>query len=213
MTGVLRDPATASPVEAPLDRTTGATRTFAWLLVISGGLGVLASFVITLDKFLLLQDPGFMPSCNLGPVLSCTEVMRSEQASVFGFPDPMLGLAAYAVVVAIGAGALAGARYRRWFWLGLQLGTLFGAGFCMWLMSQALYEIGALCLWCCLAWAATIVLFWYTTVHNLRHGIVPAPTSVVAGVVEFPWVVPAVWCGSVLLLIATRFWDHWQRLL
>ena len=45
---------------------------------------------------------------------------------------------------------------RRWFWLGLNAGTLLGAAFCMWLMTQALYEIGALCLWCCLAWAATI---------------------------------------------------------
>lgn len=36
--------------------------------------------------------------------------MKSEQATVFGFPNPMLGLVAYGVVVAIGAGLLAGAR-------------------------------------------------------------------------------------------------------
>ncbi|MFB7447493.1 vitamin K epoxide reductase family protein [Streptomyces sp. NPDC056194] len=213
MTSVLPDRVAASPAATPADRTAGATRGFAWLLVITGALGVLASFVITLDKYLLLENPAFAPSCNLSPVLSCTDVMRSEQASVFGFPNPMLGLAAYGVVVAIGAGSLAGARYHRWFWLGLQFGTLLGAGFCMWLMTQALYEIGALCLWCCLAWAATIVLFWYTTVHNLRHGVLRAPGYVVAGVAEFHWVVPVVWCGSVLLLIATRFWDYWQRLL
>lgn len=185
MTSVLPDDRVAtSPAAAPADRTAGATRGFAWLLVITGALGVLASFVITLDKYLLLENPAFAPSCNLGPVLSCTDVMRSEQASVFGFPHPMLGLAAYAVVVAIGAGSLAGARYHRRFWLGLQFGTLLGAGFCMWLTTQALYEIGALCLWCCLAWAATVVLFWYTTVHNLRHGVLRAPGYVVAGVAE-----------------------------
>ncbi|MBB4983857.1 MULTISPECIES: vitamin K epoxide reductase family protein [Streptomyces] len=214
MTSVLPDDrVAAAPAAAPADRTAGATRGFAWLLVITGALGVLASFVITLDEYLLLENPAFAPSCDLGPVLSCTEVMRGEQASVFGFPNPMLGLAAYAVVVAIGAGSLAGARHHRWFWLGLQFGTLLGAGFCMWLTTRALYEIGALCLWCCLAWAATIVLFWYTTVHNLRHGVLRAPGYVVAGAAEFPWVVPVVWCGSVLSLIATRFWDHWQRLL
>ncbi|WP_137990825.1 vitamin K epoxide reductase family protein [Streptomyces vilmorinianum] len=216
MTSLLSDPAhaPAAPTAPPAgDRTTGASRGFAWLLVITGALGVLASFVITLDKIRLLAEPDFVPSCNLSPVLSCTNVMRSEQASVFGFPNPVLGLVTYAVVVAIGAGVLAGARYRRWFWLGLNLGTLFGVGFCMWLMTQALYEIGALCLWCCLAWAATILMFWYTTAHNLEHGILRAPRAVVSGVAEFRWVVPAVWCASVLLLIATRWWPYWRSLL
>ncbi|MER5597316.1 vitamin K epoxide reductase family protein [Streptomyces sp. NPDC002265] len=192
---------------------TGASRALAWLLIVSGALGVLASFVITVDKFQLLQDPHFSPSCNLSPILSCSDVMKSAQASVFGFPNPLLGLLTYPVVVAVGFALLAGARFRRWFWLGLNVGTLFGAGFCMWLMTQALYEIGALCLWCCLAWAATIAMFWYTTAHNLRHGIVRAPREVVAGVLEFHWVVPVTWCLGIVMLIATRWWDHWQTLL
>ncbi|MER6098004.1 vitamin K epoxide reductase family protein [Streptomyces sp. NPDC001728] len=212
MNSVLHDRATSRET-LPADRRTGATCAFAWLLVITGGLGLLAAWVITLDKFLILQDPGFIPSCNLSPVISCGSVMRSEQAEVFGFPNPMLGLVAYGVVVAIGVGALAGARYRRWFWLGLNFGALLGAGFCMWLMSQALYEIGALCLWCCLAWAATIVMFWYTTVHNLKHGVLRAPRLLVAGAVEFHWAVPVVWCGSIVMLIATRFGDYWSSLL
>ncbi|MFI6356550.1 vitamin K epoxide reductase family protein [Streptomyces sp. NPDC050743] len=192
---------------------TGASRAFAWLLIVSGALGILASFVITLDKFQLLQDPHFSPSCNLSPVLSCTNVMRSTQASVFGFPNPMLGLLTYPVVVALGFALLAGARFRRWFWLGLNAGTLFGAGFCMWLMTQALYEIGALCLWCCLAWAATIAMFWYITAHNLRHGIIRAPRGVVAGALEFHWVVPVTWYLAIVMLIATRWWYYWQTLL
>ncbi|MFJ4906294.1 vitamin K epoxide reductase family protein [Streptomyces sp. NPDC093249] len=207
-------PASATDDEhLPSLRGTGATRAFAWLLVVTGALGLLASWVITLDKFLLLMDPGFVPSCDISPVISCGSVMSSEQASVFGFPNPMLGLVAYGIVVVIGAGVLSGARYGRWFWLGLQLGTLLGAGFCMWLMSQALYEIGALCLWCCLAWAATVVMFWYTTVHNLRHGVLRAPRPLVAAVMEFHWFVPVVWCGGVLMLIGTRFQDYWTTLL
>jgi uncharacterized membrane protein len=191
----------------------GASRAFARLLIVSGALGILASFVITLDKLQLLTDPNFSPSCNISPVLSCTNVMKSHQAAVFGFPNPLLGLLTYPVVVAVGCALLAGARFRRWFWLGLNAGTVFGAGFCMWLMTQALYEIGALCLWCCLAWATTIAMFWYTTVHNLRHGVVRAPRAVVAGVLEFHWVVPVTWYLSIVMLIATRFWDYWQTLL
>ncbi|TQJ92138.1 vitamin K epoxide reductase family protein [Streptomyces sp. SLBN-31] len=190
-----------------------ASRAFAWLLIVSGALGALASFVITVDKIRLLQDPLFSPSCNLSPVLSCGSVMKSAQASVFGFPNPVLGLLAYPVVVTVGVALLSGACFPRWFWLGLNAGTLLGAAFCMWLMTQALYEIGALCLWCCLAWAATIAMFWYTTAHNLRHGILNAPRAVVAGVLEFHWVVPLTWCLSIVMLIATRWWDYWQTLL
>ncbi|MFJ9119555.1 vitamin K epoxide reductase family protein [Streptomyces sp. NPDC102394] len=191
----------------------GASRAFAWLLIVSGALGSLASFVITIDKIRLLRDPLFSPSCDLSPVLSCGSVMKSAQASVFGFPNPVLGLLAYPAVVTVGVALLAGARFRRWFWLGLNAGTLLGAAFCMWLMTQALYEIGALCLWCCLAWAATVAMFWYTTAHNLRHGVIGAPRAVVAGVLEFHWVVPVTWCLSIVMLIATRWWDYWQSLL
>ncbi|MEV6329407.1 vitamin K epoxide reductase family protein [Streptomyces sp. NPDC051909] len=193
-------------------RTVGASRAFAWLLIVTGALGTLASFVITIDKFELLANPAFSPSCNLSPVVSCTNVMTSDQASVIGFPNPLLGLATYPVVAFIGIAVLAGAAFRRWFWLGLNLGTLLGAAFCMWLMTQALYEIGALCLWCSLAWAATIAMFWYTTVHNLRHGIVRAPRGLVAGALEFHWVVPVTWYLVVVLLIATRWWDYWRTL-
>ncbi|MGW1842912.1 vitamin K epoxide reductase family protein [Streptomyces sp. NPDC001966] len=192
---------------------TGARPGFGWLLVVTAALGLLGSFVITIDKFALLADPGFVPACSLSPVVSCTSVMRSEQASAFGFPNPLIGLVAFGTVLGTGAGLLAGARYRRWYWWGLNLGTLFGAGFCMWLMTQALFEIGALCLWCVLVWVATIFMFWHTTVHNLRHGVLPAPRALVAAVLEFPLVVPVTWCLAVVMLIAIRFWSYWQTFL
>ncbi|HET6355282.1 vitamin K epoxide reductase family protein, partial [Streptomyces sp.] len=147
----------------------GGSRAFSWLLVITGAAGLLASWVITIDKFKLLEDPGFTPGCSLNPVVSCGNIMKSEQASAFGFPNPMLGLVAYSMVIAIGVALLAGARYRRWYWLGLNAGCLFGVGFCTWLQYQSLYEINALCLWCSLAWIATIVMFCYVTLHNIEH--------------------------------------------
>ncbi|ARF78034.1 hypothetical protein GCM10010502_69850 [Kitasatospora aureofaciens] len=64
---------------------------------------------------------------------------------------------------------------RMWFWLGLQAGTLFGVGFVTWLTDQTLYEIGAVCPYCIVVWIATIPLFWYTTPHNVRHGVIPLP--------------------------------------
>ncbi|MER6203605.1 vitamin K epoxide reductase family protein [Streptomyces sp. NPDC001586] len=181
----------------------------AWLLALTGAAGLLASWVITLDKFLLLEDPDFKPACSLNPVVSCGSVMQSEQAAAFGFPNPMLGLAGYAVVVCVGAGLLAGARYRGWFWLGLNAGTVFGVGFCTWLMVQSLYEINALCLWCCLAWVATLLMFWAVTAHNVRTRVLPAPGPVRGFFTEFGWAPPALHIGVIGMLVLTRWWDFW----
>ncbi|MYV56341.1 vitamin K epoxide reductase family protein [Streptomyces sp. SID3212] len=187
----------------------GAGRAFAVMLVITGAMGLLAAWVITLDKFKLLEDPNFTPGCSLNPVVSCGNIMKSAQASAFGFPNPMLGLATYPVVMGIGLALLAGARYRRWFWLGLNAGTLFGVGFCTWLQYQSLYNINSLCLWCCLAWVGTIVMFWYVTSHNLRHGIIHAPAGLRSLLSEFTWVLPALHIGLIGVLILIRWWDFW----
>ena len=70
---------------------------------------------------------------------------------------------------------LAGARFPRWYWLTFNAGTLFGVGFCTWLQYQSLYHINSLCLWCCLAWVATIIMFWYVTSLNVRTGLLSRP--------------------------------------
>ncbi|ORT59877.1 vitamin K epoxide reductase family protein [Streptomyces sp. CB03238] len=189
--------------------TVGSSRAFAWMLVVTGAAGLLAAWVITLDKFKLLEDPNFTPGCSLNPIVSCGNIMKSEQASALGFPNPMLGLVTYGMVIAIGVALLAGARYRRWYWLGLNAGTLFGVGFCMWLMYQSLYTINALCLWCSLAWVATIVMFWYVTSHNVRNGLLPAPRPVRGFLDEFTWVLPVLHIGIIGMLILTRWWDFW----
>ncbi|AZM54530.1 hypothetical protein DMA15_19805 [Streptomyces sp. WAC 01529] len=197
----------AAPEDGP-HRPEGG-RWFGLLLVVTGAAGLLASWVITLDKFKLLQDPDFTPGCSLNPVVACGNIMESEQASAFGFPNPMLGLAAYAVVIGAGAGVLAGARFPRWYWLTFQAGTLFGVAFCTWLQFQSLYRVNSLCLWCCLAWIATTLMFWYVTSHNVRRGFLPAPREVRAFLGEFTWTLPALHIGVIGMLVLTRWWDFW----
>ncbi|MDX2702945.1 vitamin K epoxide reductase family protein [Streptomyces sp. PA03-6a] len=213
VTTVVDTARTDSGSEESTDGLVGAGRAFTWLLVVCGALGLLASWVITIDKFKLLEDPNFVPGCSLNPIISCGNIMKSEQAHAFGFPNPMIGMVAYPVVIALAVGMLAGARYRRWFWLGLQAGTLFGVGFVTWLQYQSLYNIGSLCLWCSLAWVVTIALFWYTLVHNLKHEIIPAPARVRDLVLEFHWVVPVLWYGAIAVAILTRWWTYWSTLI
>ncbi|MET9960185.1 vitamin K epoxide reductase family protein [Streptomyces sp. NPDC006326] len=190
-------------------RTVGGSRGLALLLVITGAAGLLAAWVITIDKFKLLEDPNFTPGCSLNPIVSCGNIMKSDQAAVFGFPNPMLGLVAYGIVICVGMSLLAGARFRRWYWLTFNAGTLFGVVFCAWLTYQSLYTINSLCLWCCGAWVATIFMFWYVTAHNVRERLLPAPGWLRAFLDEFPWVLPVLHVGVIGMLILTRWWDFW----
>ncbi|MFC5250583.1 vitamin K epoxide reductase family protein [Streptomyces nigrescens] len=214
MTTTELDDVTADDDRVSGTGTIGSGRGFALLLVITGALGILASWIITLDKIELLKNPNHKPACTFNPIISCTNVMQSKQADVFGFPNPMAGLVGFGVVVAIGMALLAGARFRRWYWAGLNIGTGLAAVFCMWLMVQSLYHINSLCLWCTLTWCVTILMFWCTTVHNLKHGIIPAPAGLRRVVLEFHWVLPVLWYGVIALLILTRWWtSFWSTLL
>ncbi|MDF4249390.1 vitamin K epoxide reductase family protein [Streptomyces sp. WMMB303] len=194
---------------APKGGAVGASRAFAWMLIVTAAAGLLAAWVITLDKFELLEDKDFKPACSINPVVACGNIMQSDQASAFGAPNPMIGLVAYGIVICVGVTLLTRAAFPRWYWLTFNAGCLFGVGFVTWLQYQSLYTIGNLCLWCCLAWVATIIMFWYVTAHNVRSGFLPAPAAVRGFADEFPWVVPVLHIGVIGILVLTRWWDFW----
>lgn len=194
----------------------GASRRFAWLLVVTGAVGLLAAFTLTIEKIKVLEDPSYVPSCSINPVLSCGSVMKTWQASAFGFPNMTMGLAGYALVMGIGAAALAGARFRRWFWVGVQVGATFGVVFIHWLIVQSLYDIGALCPYCMVAWAATLPMFVYITLHNLKRGVIPLPERgrrALDVALEFHWMITLTWFLVIAMLVLTRFWSYWSTLL
>ncbi|MDX2680621.1 vitamin K epoxide reductase family protein [Streptomyces soliscabiei] len=184
------------------------------VLAVSGALGLLASWVITIDEFKIFEARAagrtFTPSCSLNPVVSCGSVMESVQAHVFGFPNPLIGLVCYAVVVTLAVGLIAGVRYPAWIWAGLACGAVFGVSFCSWLQFQSLFRINALCLWCCLVWSVTILIFYRTAVHLIRHRMIPAPDALRRGLLEFSWVLPVLWTGLIGVAVLVRWWDFWM---
>lgn len=201
------DSATDRAVAGP--RTVGGSRAFALLLVITGAAGLLAAWVITIDKQKILEGKlsgkTFTPSCSINPIISCGSVMESKQAAVFGFPNPMLGLVCYGIVICVGMSLLARATFPRWYWLTFNFGTLFGVCFVTWLQFESLYQINALCLWCSLAWVATLTMFWYVTSFNIRNDFLPAPRAVKNFLGEFTWVLPVTHTGVIAMLILTRW--------
>jgi uncharacterized membrane protein len=189
-----------------LDRTT------SWILIVGGILGLIAAFELTVEKVRVLADPTYVPACDLNPVLSCGSVIITPQAEVFGFPNPVLGLTGFALVVTLGVLLAGGVAMPRWVWLGLNAGALLGFGFVQWLVWQSLYSIGSLCPWCMVVWTVTAPIFVWVTSANLLSGRLPTPaswSSAVSALVGLRGLILAAWYVVVLGLIFVRWQDYW----
>ncbi len=189
---------------------------FPWLLLVGGIIGVLAAGILTVEKIELLKNPSAVLSCDLNPIIACGSVINTPQASAFGFPNPIIGLVGFGIVATIGAALLAGAQFKRWFWLGLQAGTIFGVSFVTWLQFQSIFSIGALCPYCMVVWVVTIATFVYTTLYNLRSGtlVLPPQLKVVAAFIQkYPHEIVVVWYLIILSVILNHFWYYWSTLL
>lgn len=185
-------------------------RATAWVLTVGGLLGLLAALTLTIERFKLLEDSSYVPSCSLNPVLSCGSVMTTDQAALFGFPNPILGIVAFTVVVTTGILTLAKIELPHWYWLGLSIGTLFGEVFIHWLIDQSLYEIGALCPYCMVVWFVTMPIF----VVSLSQLVDREHAGTAARfLLEWRWTILALWYAVVIALIGIRFSDYWSTLI
>jgi hypothetical protein len=142
--------------------------------------------------------------------------MKTDQASVFGFPNMIMGLIGFSIVTTVGMALIAGAKFKRWFWLGLQAGTIFGVLFVHWLFYQSVYVIGALCPYCMVVWAVTIPIFLYTTFYNIRAGHIKIPEKL-KKYSDFKQRhhgdILILWYLAIIALILNRFWYYWSSLI
>ena len=211
--------ATASKPDEPLEdsipRSHGpqVSPASAWWVLIAGVIGLVASGTLTIEKIELLLNPYYVPSCNLNPILSCGSVMKTPQASVLGFPNPLIGIAAFTVVTVTGLLAATKVRLPQWYWVGMTLGTLAGAGFVHWLIFQSLYRIGALCPYCMVVWVVTVSLL--VVVASIAFGPVGAQRGnvVTRELYHWRWSIATLWFTAVFLMILARFWDYWSTLI
>ena len=191
------------------DRPAGGVPTLSavWVLI-AGVVGLAAAFTLTIEKIKLLENPAYVPSCSINPVLSCGSVMVTPQAAAFGFPNPLIGIIAFSVVVVSGVLAVAKVPLPRWYWAGLAVGTTLGVVFIHWLIYQSLYTIGALCPYCMVVWTVTIPLL--VVVASIA---VPPTSGVARALHQWRWSLVALWFTGLILLILVRFWDYWSTLI
>ncbi len=185
------------------------TASAVWVLI-AGAVGLAAALTLTIEKIEILINPDYVPSCSINPVLSCGSVMITPQASAFGFPNPLIGIVAFTVVLVTGVLAVAKVGLPRWYWGGLAVGTLLGVGFIHWLIFQSLYRIGALCPYCMVVWAITVPLLVVVSSIALQPRLEHGAARFVH---QWRWSLVTLWFTALILMILVRFWAYWSTLI
>lgn len=188
------------------------SKRLSYLFIVGGLIGVLFSGLITIEKMHLLQNADYVPPCDFNPFISCGTIMATPQASVFGFPNSLIGLVGFGIVTTIGFALLAGAQFKRWYWLGTQIGLTFAAGFIYWLFFQSVFRIGSLCPYCMVVWTVTLPMFWYATVHNMNEGHLSVPPGVAQTAHAYRHFILAGLFLIIITSIAYQFWPYWRTL-
>jgi uncharacterized membrane protein len=142
----------------------------ARIFVIAGAIGWFASVALLVERVQSLQDPTKNPSCDISPFVSCGALFDRWQASLFGFPNALLGVAGFVVPIVIGVGIFAGAHFKNWFWRSAVIGIGIAWIFITWLFTQSIYNIGVVCPYCLVVWAATIPMWWTVLIVTIIQG-------------------------------------------
>ena len=185
-----------------------------WVLVITGIIGLAMSAILIFDEAQIAKNPNYKPSCNLNPVISCGSVISSKQAQAFHFSNPYIGLVGFSVIITTGMTIFAGAKLKKWYWLGLEGGAIFGVAFCHWLFYQSVYKINDLCPFCMVTWVITITLFWYTSYFIFSNGFVKLPAKLKpAGqfVNKHHVDILVLWFVVIAALILKHFWYYYGK--
>lgn len=199
MTTVADEGTQTNPAE-----TAGSDRGLGIFLTIAGSIAFYASTILTIDKIELMQakidGTEKALNCDLSAFVSCSAVVSSNQSEAFGFPNTLIGIASFAVIVTLGVLMAARVTMPRFVWAGLQVGVIFGIGFVTWLQYQAIFEIGKLCPWCMVVWAMMIPMFVLVTARATGWTFLKNWAGLISGL----WIVAI--CAVIWFQFGSTLW-------
>jgi uncharacterized membrane protein len=136
-----------------------AYRKTYWAMLVSSTLSLIASLVLSYDAIKLAATPSGKLACDINAVISCGKVAKSWQSELLGFPNSFIGLMTEPVVMTVAIAGLSLVTFPRMFMRVAHIGYGLGLLFALWLLSQSLFVINALCPWCLLVTISTVTVF------------------------------------------------------
>jgi uncharacterized membrane protein len=185
--------------------------------MIMGLLGLLASFSLTYDLIRIGQNPNYEPSCSINPIISCTSVMETPEATVIGeIPNSMFGIIGFSMLILFGLLLAIDVILPRKMWQAAQLAGVGGIVFAHYLIFSSVFALHTICPWCFLTWLVTIATFWAITTHNAQHGLILRGKNFID--FRHMWqrnsiAILVLWYGMLFALLLVEFWEYWRTLL
>ena len=192
---------------------TGASRSYAWLLIVGSLVGIAASWELMASELTLLREPLANLSCDVNPLVSCGASLDVWQGNLLGVPNSFIGAMAFAVLLFAGVLLASGGRLPRWVWWGMTAGTVGGIGFVVWFLTVSITVFGKLCPFCMLIWAVTIPVAAGTWGEAARRGHLGLPPAAAERLHEARWLIAAAMYLAVIATVLIAFWDGWVALL
>lgn len=192
------------------------TRLAPWMLVIAGATGFLASFAYSMEEFHYLKNPSEPLACDVSPIVGCGSVVSTWQGHLaFGIPNGFIGIAAFSVIITMGVLMLAGSKFHRWIWQGLQAGVLAGTLLVLWFFFQSLVVLKHLCPYCMITWVSVLPIAWYTTLHNIQAEHIKLAESHRRignfAIRHHADIIVSIFL-ALIALVLWRFWDYFGQL-
>lgn len=160
--------------------------------------GIIAAFWQTLDKLELLKNPNAVLTCNVNSVFSCTNILNSWQSSVFGFPNSIMCLIFFVFFFAMALAGILGSKLSRSVRLTTQGLALFMTGFGLWYMTEAIYVVGSVCLFCLFCFGGLLIAnaAWFRINNQEMKRI---RILRVKGIDIFIWVILAIYLAASII--------------
>lgn len=178
-------------------------------------IGLIASYDLSIEKIKKLENPEYILSCDMNPFFSCSGVMQYPQSQLFGFPNQLLGIAAFIFPLLLGVLLISRVHIPGWVMVGLNIGLLGGVALVVFLYISSIWVIGIGCPWCIVVWSITIPLFCTTTGYNALAGNFGAGVRDNVTVRVFAsssLLISVVLVFVIYVSIVVRFWGYFSTL-
>ena len=158
-------------------------------------MGLVASWQLWRTEVIHRSQPEQGLGCSINNVVDCRGAMDSAVGHLlFGIPNSIFGIVAFAVLSVAGVYLLCGGRAPKWALLVFVLGTSAGLGAVLFFLATSVFQLRSLCPYCFLTWVATIFLAWLSYALWVRTAASPTrPLSGARRVLVGYW-----WLGALL---------------
>jgi uncharacterized membrane protein len=181
-------------------------RTIYGLITIGGAVGLVASFLETIEYREILKNAHAQLVCNLNSVFSCGNVLNAWQSKIFGFPNSMLCMVFFTLMCTSGLIGLTGGVLMPKFRLWLHGIATFFLCFALWFMWESTFRVHALCILCLFCLAGLLTLNWGWLRMNVNvmpisiHRREQLGKAMAQGADTFAWLVLAMLIALVMFL-------------